>query len=154
MAKLIWYPMQDRAISDVGTEQNLIVFDGECVLCSRFFRFMLWADTKKRFKFVIAQSPIGQSLYRQLGLPTYEFETNLVIVDGVVHQRLDAFAAAMRSLPALWPVLSACRFLPRFLKDPLYHFIARHRFAFFGRFETCLVPDSSMKARFFPGGYA
>lgn len=61
---------------------NLIVFDGECVLCAGFFRFMLKHDRAKRFSYATAQSPLGQQLYQALGLPLKNFETNLVIVNG------------------------------------------------------------------------
>ncbi|WP_171174566.1 thiol-disulfide oxidoreductase DCC family protein [Ruegeria sp. HKCCD8929] len=132
---------------------DLIVFDGECVLCSGFFRFMLHRDRARKFAFATAQSPLGQRLYRQLGLPIDEFETNLVIVRGRVHQRLDAFAAAMRALPGLWPLLSACRFLPKVVKDPLYHAIARNRYAIFGRYAQCMIPDAAVRARFAPEGF-
>lgn len=134
-------------------ETDLIVFDGECVLCSGFFRFMLRHDKDRRFRFATAQSPLGQRLYARLNLPTSDFETNLVIVDGRVHQRLDAFAAAMRALPRTWRVLALCRYLPRFMKDPLYHAIARNRYALFGREETCLVPDPSLRSRFATDGF-
>lgn len=132
---------------------DLIVFDGECVLCSGFFSFMLRHDRAQRFQFATAQSPLGQKLYRELGLPTKEFRTNLVVVNGQVYQRLDAFAAAMRRLPGVWPVFSLCRFLPGFVKDPLYHTIARNRYAIFGRSETCLIPDGALQARFAPQGF-
>ena len=134
-------------------ESNLIVFDGECVLCSGFFRFMLRHDRDQLFGFATAQSPLGQRLYTQLGLPTRDFETNLVIVDGVVHQRLDAFAAAMRVLPGAWKALSWCRFLPGVVKDPLYNLIARNRYRLFGRFDTCLIPDQALRSRFLPDGF-
>lgn len=133
--------------------KDLIVFDGECVLCSRFFRFMLRHDRAGRFFFATAQSPLGQRLYRELGLPTDEFETNLVIVDGRTYQRLDAFAAAMRALPWPWPVLSVCRFLPLWLKDPLYFSVARNRYRLFGRFDACMIPVPEIRARFAKGGY-
>ncbi|OIQ39209.1 MAG: DUF393 domain-containing protein [Roseobacter sp. MedPE-SW] len=127
---------------------DLIVFDGECVLCSHFFQFMLRHDTLQRFSFATAQSGLGQELYRKLGLPTDAFETNLVIFDGQTYQRLDAFAAAMRALPGPWWLLGLCRFLPGFVKDPLYHLVARNRYRLFGRTETCLVPGSDIRARF------
>ncbi|MBO9446278.1 DCC1-like thiol-disulfide oxidoreductase family protein [Ruegeria sp. R14_0] len=133
--------------------QDFIVFDGECVLCSGFFRFMVARDKAQRFKFATAQSPLGQRLYSDLGLPTHDFETNLVVTDGVIHQRLDAFAAAMRRLPGIWPALSVCKWLPRFIKDPLYQAIARNRFAIFGRSETCMVPDAALRSRFLPEGF-
>ncbi|MGR3620997.1 thiol-disulfide oxidoreductase DCC family protein [Pseudophaeobacter sp.] len=127
---------------------DLIVFDGECVLCSRFFQFMLRHDREQRFSFATAQSVLGQRLYRERGLPTDDFETNLVFVEGRCFQRLDAFAAAMRALPGAWPLLGLCRFLPGFVKDPLYHAVARNRYRIFGRTETCMVPSPELRARF------
>ncbi|NVO54781.1 DUF393 domain-containing protein [Rhodobacteraceae bacterium B1Z28] len=145
--------MQDSSNSGLFDGRNLIVFDGECVLCSNFFQFMLRRDRTRQFQFATAQSPLGQGLYHELGLPTQNFQTNLVIVEGKVYQRLDAFAAAMRRLPGMWPVLSLCRFLPAVLKDPLYRAIARNRYAIFGRAEVCFTPDASTQSRFAPQGY-
>lgn len=135
-------------------EQDLIVFDGSCVLCSGFFRFMLRHDRAGRFAFATAQSPLGQQLYRDLGLPTDDFETNLVIVDGQTYQRLDAFAAAMAALPWPWRALTVCRHLPQAVKDALYHPIARNRYRLFGRQDSCVLPSADIRARFAEGGFA
>ena len=132
--------------------RNLIVFDGECVFCSSFFRFMLARDRAARFHYATAQSPLGQALYAALNLPLVAFETNLVITNGVIHQRLDAFAAAMAELPLPWRALAAVRVLPGWLKDELYKPIARNHYRIFGRYETCLIPDAALRARFLPGG--
>lgn len=127
---------------------DLIVFDGTCVFCSYFFRFIVKHDWQKRFHFATAQSPLGQSLYKAMGLPTDDFETNLIITNGQIHQRLDAFAAAMRALGRPYAALSVLRYLPKPIKDPAYHLIARNRYRLFGRTDTCLVPDAAVKARF------
>jgi predicted DCC family thiol-disulfide oxidoreductase YuxK len=132
----------------VPVSTDLIVFDGECVLCSHFFRFMLRHDTAQRFSFATAQAELGQRLYRDLGLSTDDFETKLVIVNGQTFQRLDGFAAAMRALPGAWQILGLCRFLPGFVKDPLYLAVARNRYRIFGRAKTCMVPDPEVQARF------
>lgn len=145
--------MQSVQNPELFNLSDLIVFDGECVLCSGFFRFILKHDRAGRFQFATAQSPLGQSLYRDLGLPTDDFETNLVIVDGQVYQKLDAFAAAMRRLPSAWRALAVCRYLPRIVKDPLYHLIARNRYAIFGRSPTCPVPTPSLRGRFAAQGF-
>jgi predicted DCC family thiol-disulfide oxidoreductase YuxK len=132
-------------------QTDLIVFDGECVLCSGFFRFMTARD-KGQFRFATAQSPVGQTLYGALDLSLTDFETNLVIVDGTVYQRLDAFCMAMKSLGWPWRALSVARVLPRFLKDPMYHLIARNRYRIFGRYDTCMIPTPDVRARFVDGG--
>ena len=129
-------------------QANLIVFDGECVFCSAFFRFMLRADQTQKFHYATAQSPLGQALYAALNLPLTDFETNLVITHGQIHQRLDAFAAAMSELPLPWRLARHCRLLPRGVKDAIYKPIARNRYRIFGRYDTCLVPDAALRGRF------
>lgn len=145
--------MAETYTTDLFKGRNLIVFDGECVLCSGFFRFMLKRDKARRFEFATAQSPLGQRMYEALNLSAADFETNLVIVDGKIFQRLDAFAAAMRALPGGWPFLSLVRFLPRAVKDPLYFSIARNRYVLFGRYETCMIPDAALLERFAEQGF-
>ncbi|HIP23794.1 MAG TPA: DUF393 domain-containing protein [Rhodobacteraceae bacterium] len=132
---------------------HLIVFDGECALCSRFYRFMLKHDHDQRFAFATAQSPIGQQLYQALDLPLQDFETNLVFTNGTLYQRLDAFTAAMRALGGIWHLPALLRFLPRRLKDFAYHRIARNRYRIFGRYETCMLPTQAHRARFVSGGF-
>lgn len=129
-------------------DHDVIVFDGVCVLCSGFFKFVVRTDTTGRFRFVTAQSPLGQAMYRDLGLPTDAFETNVVIVDGTIYQRLDAFSAAMRALGWPWRVLSVASWLPGFLKDPIYYAIARNRYKIFGQTDTCMIPTADQRARF------
>lgn len=132
---------------------NLIVFDAECVLCSRFFRFVLRFDVHERFRFATAQSPVGQDLYRALNLSTDDFQTNLVLVDGRIYGHLDSFAATMRVLGWPWRVLSVVRFAPEALKTRAYRLIARNRYRIFGRYDTCLIPDPEVRRRFVPEGW-
>ncbi len=131
--------------------RDLIVFDGECVLCSGFFRVITRADTAERFYFAHAQSPLGAELYRALGQPTDDFETNLVIVDGMIYERLDAFAAAMAAVGWPYKALAVARVIPEPLRSFLYHRLARNRYAIFGRYESCMMPDPGLRARFIDG---
>ncbi|MEO0911714.1 MAG: DCC1-like thiol-disulfide oxidoreductase family protein [Pseudomonadota bacterium] len=137
-----------KDLANLLESHDLIVFDGVCVFCSGFFRFIVKHDRQERFHFATAQSPLGQSLYEALGLPTDNFETNLIITNGKIHQRLDAFAAAMAALGPPWSALGALRYLPRRVKDPAYHLIARNRYRLFGRTEACLIPEAPLKSRF------
>lgn len=133
-------------------ERDIIVFDGECVLCSGFFQFVAKRDQAGKFSFATAQSQLGTDLYKALGLPTDDFETNLVVVDGQIYQRLDAACAAVRKFGPFWRVLALARYLPPVIKDPIYFLIARNRYKFFGRYQTCLIPTDDLKKRFLDGG--
>lgn len=133
-------------------DHDVVVFDGDCVLCSGFFRFVLRADRTARFRFVLAQSELGGRLYRALGLDDRDFETNVVIVGGRIHTRGRAFTAAMRRLGWPWRAAALGDALPRRLADPLYRWIARNRYGIFGRHDLCIVPAGPVAGRFLPGG--
>ena len=142
----------DAQTRDALQGRDLIVFDGVCVLCSGFFKFMLRHDRQERFSFAMAQADLGQACYAALGMPLDDFQSNLVIKDGWIYTDLDAFAAAMAGLGWPWTALSAMGWLPGVVKVPLYRVVARNRYRLFGRYETCMLPDARVKARFFSGG--
>lgn len=130
------------------------MFDGECVLCSGFFKFITRVDQDERFHFAHAQSPLGHALFEALGLSTEDYETNLIIVDGRIHTHLDSFAAAMRAVGWPWRMLAIVGVLPGPLKTFAYNRIARNRYALFGRYDACMMPDPKLMARFIDRGEA
>ena len=71
-----------------------------------------------------------------------------MIVDGRIHQHLDAFGAAMRALGWPWKVLGAASWLPDVIAKPIYFAIAHNRYRMFGRTETCMMPTPELRARF------
>lgn len=137
----------------MGPAPRVIVFDGVCVLCSGFMHFVLQRDHRQHFQFVIAQSPLGQALYRQFGLDPVEFESNLVLLDGTLYTELAAFAAVMRQLP--WPAraLALAGWVPMPLSRWLYRAIADNRYRVFGRTASCMAPTPDLRARFVEGGF-
>ena len=126
----------------------LIVFDGVCVLCSGFVRMVVRLDRKNRFCFATAQSPFGEALFRQHGLRTDSYETNLVLVDGVAFTQLDSFVAVMSELGWPWRATRSLLLLPRPLRDWLYISIAKNRYALFGRKDSCDIPSAELRERF------
>ena len=132
-------------------DKPLIVFDGVCVLCSGFVRFVVARDPHATFRFVSAQSPLGQALFRHYDLDTDDFETNLLIADGRAHGKLDAFTGVMDllgdRLGGIYRLALLAKLLPRPLRDWLYDRIARNRYLLFGRTDACIVPDASWRGR-------
>ena len=138
----------DPAVPDFDDSHPLIVFDGVCVLCSGFARFVIRRDDAARFRFATAQSPLGQALYRHYGLDPTDYETNIVIADGVAWGELDAAATVFARLAWPWRWLRAMRWIPEPLAGWLYRRVARNRYRLFGRRETCLVPPPDWRERF------
>ncbi len=126
----------------------LIVFDGVCVLCSRFIHWVLAHDHEKQFVFTTAQSSLGQALYRHFELNTEEFETNLVIVDGQVKMRMQAFFLVCKTIGYPWRFVCVFDVLPNVVLDWFYERIKRNRYWVFGQRETCMVPGPDVQDRF------
>ena len=138
----------DPTVPPFPDDKALLVFDGVCVLCSGFARFILKRDRGFAFRLTTAQSLLGQALFRHYGLDTHEFETNLVLADGRAWAKLDTVALAGERLGGPWRALSLLRLLPHRLADWLYDRVARNRYALFGRTERCMIPPPEWRDRF------
>lgn len=137
----------DETVPAWDDTAGLIVFDGECVLCSAFVRFVFRHDRQGRFRFTMAQSTLGQALYRHYGLDPGDFETNLALRNGILHTKMASFAAVMAGLGWPWRALSVVRLIPRPIGNWLYNRIARNRYRLFGRYDACRVPAPELRAR-------
>lgn len=137
----------DPTVPAFPDTRKLIVFDGVCVLCSGFARFVARRDKTEQFSFVAAQSPLGKALFRHYGLDETDFETNLLIEDGRAHGRMEAFARIMKGLGMPWSLAMGVFILPLSVRNWLYDRIARNRYRNFGRYETCIAPDDPLLKR-------
>jgi predicted DCC family thiol-disulfide oxidoreductase YuxK len=126
---------------------GLILFDGVCVFCSRWVRFVLARDRARRFRFAAIQSPVGRALAVRHGIDPDAPQTNAVILDGRIFFKSDAALTVLGRLPGLG-ALAGLRAVPRGLRDPVYDLIAKNRYAVFGRTETCMAPSPEDRARF------
>ncbi|MEO9080426.1 MAG: thiol-disulfide oxidoreductase DCC family protein [Rhodanobacter sp.] len=128
----------------------VIVFDGVCLLCSRWVRFLLKHDKQARYRFASMQSASGRSLLLAHGLDSDSPQSFLLVEDAQGHTDSDAIARVLLCLPRRrWRCLGhAIRGVPRGLRDPVYRFVARHRYRIFGRSRSCFVPTAEQRARF------
>ena len=126
---------------------GLILFDGVCVFCSRWVRWVIARDRERRFGFVPIQSERGRALAARFGIDPEAPQTNAVIWGGRIFFKSDAALTVLGALAATRP-LAALTAVPRGLRDAAYDRIARNRYAIFGRTETCMVPSAEDWARF------
>ncbi len=125
---------------------GLILFDGVCVFCSRWVRFVIDHDPDRRFSFVAIQSDQGRAMATRFNIDPEAPQTNAVILGGQVWFKSDAALQVLRTLSATrW--LGWLRAVPTGLRDPLYDLIAGNRYRLFGRTEACMVPSPGDRAR-------
>lgn len=127
-------------------DDDVILYDGVCVFCSRWIRFVAARDVEKRFRFTAIQSGYGTRLAQAVGINPDDPDTNAVIHGGEAFFKSDAALTVLSNLPG-WRWTRALRALPKPLRDVVYGLVARNRYRIFGKYEACFVPDAEMRAR-------
>lgn len=130
--------------------KHLILYDGVCGLCNMLARFVLPRDRKDRFRFAPLQGDLAQATLRKFGKNPADLDTVYVIenFEGPRSRALDRDRAAIFILERLgfpWVLVWVFNVVPRFLRRPVYNFVARRRYRWFGKFNTIPLP---------PDGYA
>ncbi|MEZ5924540.1 MAG: DCC1-like thiol-disulfide oxidoreductase family protein [Hyphomicrobiaceae bacterium] len=137
----------DPHLVHLPDDKPIIIFDGVCVLCTGFARFVIARDPAAHFRLTAAQSPAGQALFHHYGLDPADFETNLLIENGRAFAKLETVRRILPRLRRPWPALAVATLWPGRLGDALYDQIARNRYRLFGRMETCMVPPADWRER-------
>jgi predicted DCC family thiol-disulfide oxidoreductase YuxK len=122
----------------------IILFDGVCNLCNGAVQFILTHDPAGRFQFASLQSDAARRILG--GEP--QGETIVLAESPRIYTKSTAALRIARHLRFPWPLLSAFLLIPRPLRDAVYDWIARHRYAWFGRRESCLLPKQEFQNRF------
>ncbi|TAE17616.1 MAG: thiol-disulfide oxidoreductase DCC family protein [Bacteroidetes bacterium] len=127
---------------------NILLFDGVCNLCNGTVQFIIKRDKKARFRFASLQSDKGQALLQEHNLPTREFDSVIYIRNGKCYQKSTAALYIMRDLGGFWQIFFPLIIVPPFLRNAVYSLIARNRYRWFGRQESCMLPTPELKSRF------
>ncbi|MCC8954671.1 thiol-disulfide oxidoreductase DCC family protein [Bradyrhizobium sp. Pear77] len=127
-------------------DDDVILYDGVCIFCSRWVRFVIARDTTRRFRFTPIQSGYGTRLAKTFGIDPNDPDTNAVVHGGIAWMKSDAALTVLSRLPG-WSWTRALFAVPKPLRDAVYSLIARNRYNIFGKYETCFLPDADMRAR-------
>jgi predicted DCC family thiol-disulfide oxidoreductase YuxK len=103
---------KDPSVPTFPDDHPIIIFDGHCVLCSRFARFVLRHDTQAVFRLMAAQSPVGQALYQHLRLSPVTFGTNVLLQDGQAWFKSAGTIRMFAQLKFPWSLCAVLKIVP------------------------------------------
>lgn len=133
---------------NIDIKSPVLLFDGVCNLCNASVQWVLKRDRKGIFRFAALQSEAGRALLRQSGLSSENFDT-VVLVDGDrVFTRSDAALEIVRRIGGPWSLLGIFRIVPRPLRNAVYDWVARYRYRWFGKTQSCMIPQPEWANRF------
>ncbi len=129
-------------------ENPIVFFDGVCNLCNQSVQFIIRHDPKQYFKFAALQSAFAKEILKPYHIDTTAFQSIVYLEGNKVYQNSDAVLHIARHLNKGYKFLYIFRFVPRFIRDALYKFIAKNRYKWMGKKEACMIPTPALKERF------
>jgi len=143
--------MRNAEHNPAAGDRRIVLFDGVCDLCNGFVQFIIRRDPKARFRFGALQSAEAKDLLRGSPIRAEDLETVVYLRNGPPLTRSTAALRILGDLGGAWPLCLVLLVVPPFIRDGVYRWIARKRYAWFGKRDTCMVPTPELRARFIGG---
>jgi predicted DCC family thiol-disulfide oxidoreductase YuxK len=128
--------------------KKIILFDGVCNLCNGSVVFIIKRDKKDVFRFAAIQSEEGQKLVKQYQIDTTKVDSILLLDGKNYYAKSTAALKIARHLKGGYPLLYGFMILPAFFRNWVYDIIARNRYKWFGKKESCMIPTPELKRKF------
>jgi predicted DCC family thiol-disulfide oxidoreductase YuxK len=129
----------------------VLLYDGVCGFCNKSVQLILDHDRRGELRFAALQSDYGQAVIERH--PELRGVDSVVFVEQQgggerIYTRSDAALKVAAYLGGFWRLFLAARVLPRSFRDYCYDLFARHRYRFFGKYDTCMLPPPEVRSRF------
>jgi len=128
--------------------KSIILFDGVCKFCHASVQFVIKRDSKNQFIFCPIQSARGQELLKQYRLTESGLTSMILLQDKKAYRKSSAALRIAKHLRMPWPLLFGFIAVPAIIRDKVYDFIGNHRYQWFGKYDSCWVPDDESRKKF------
>jgi predicted DCC family thiol-disulfide oxidoreductase YuxK len=129
---------------------SIIFFDGVCNLCNSAVQFVIERDKNDQFRFASLQSDFAKEQLTPFQIDPSQKESFILLENSKVYQRSTAALKVAKKLNGLWPLLYGFIIIPAFIRDAVYNLIAKNRYKWFGKKESCWLPTEELKGKFYP----
>lgn len=126
---------------------QIILFDGVCNFCNGSVNFLIKRDSKGIFKYAPLQSEIGQNIIAKYNIPE-TVDSIILLKENNIYIKSNAVIEIIKELKWYWEMLIIVKILPKKFRDLLYDLIANNRYKWFGKMDSCMIPDENVKSRF------
>lgn len=134
-----------------GREERppIILFDGVCNLCESSVHFVVRRDSTRKFRFAALQSAVAQQILSPFDYAFDQLGSVLLVSDGKLYDKSRAALQIVKHLDGAWPLLYFLFFwVPPIVADPIYEFIGKRRYRWFGQKSECWLPEEDLRTRF------
>jgi predicted DCC family thiol-disulfide oxidoreductase YuxK len=129
-------------------EKQIVLFDGVCNFCNYWVNFAIKRDKKKKLKFTTLQGETAKQLLPQYNINPSSLSSVILIDTGKAYTQSSAAIRICKYLNGGWKLFYGLMIIPKFIRDFFYNIIARNRYRWFGKKESCIVPTPELRERF------
>jgi predicted DCC family thiol-disulfide oxidoreductase YuxK len=134
---------------ELPKNKKIVLFDGVCNLCDASIQFIIKYDKKDIFRFVSIQSDLGKTILNHIGLDSSKIDSIILFVPDTDYRiKSQAVFSILKDFDGLFCVFYYFLFLPKFVTNTLYDFVARNRYKWYGKKELCLIFTPELQAKF------
>ena len=130
------------------TAKKILLFDGVCNLCNSSVTYVIKRDKKDLFRFAALQEPAGQQLIEKYQIDTSKTDSIILIENDKAYTKSTAALKVARHLGGAYPLLYVFMIVPNFIRNWVYDFVARNRYKWYGKKDSCMIPTPELKSKF------
>ena len=136
-------------IQDLPQDKKIILFDGVCNLCNSSVQYVIKHDKKDVFRFVALQSELGKKILKHIGINPILTDSIVLYEPGIsYYYKSTAALHIAKGLSGIFTLATIFTILPTGLRDFVYDYVARNRYEWYGKKESCMIPTPELKAKF------
>ena len=132
----------------LNSDHPIILFDGVCNFCNSIVNFIIKQDKENIFHFAALQSDAGQRLLKEYNIPATGLNSFILIDGSKAYKSSTAGLRLYNKLPWYWKWTQVFWIVPQFIRDRIYNVIAKNRYKWFGKRDSCMIPTEDVKNRF------
>ena len=134
---------------NIAKNKKIILFDGVCNLCNSAVQFIIKNDKKDIFRFVALQSELGIEICKYIGVYPTKIDSIVFYNPGVAYYfKSSAAIEIAEELGGIYSLISILKIFPEKLRNYVYDYIAKNRYKWYGKKESCMIPTPELNAKF------
>lgn len=135
-------------MENIEAYDHVILFDGVCNFCNSSVNLIIRNDRKNIFRFAPLQSGIGNQLLKHYHIDPQITDSIVYIEGGKAYVRSSAALRIAKRMKGLYPLLFGFIIIPPFVRDLFYNIIAKNRYKWFGKKDSCMIPTPEVRQKF------
>ncbi|ASN04928.1 thiol-disulfide oxidoreductase DCC family protein [Virgibacillus necropolis] len=126
---------------------KIVLFDGVCNFCDWSVQFIIKRDPKGHYKFASLQSNIGKMIAREHHIPS-DIDSFILVDNRKCYYKSTAALRVCKKLKGTWKMVYFFIIIPKPIRDFFYEVLAKNRYKWFGKKDSCMIPSPEMRNRF------